>query len=443
MPESLVVNPIVVQVEDPEAGSLQVENSSADGAESLVAAESSATWLPSELPKDVQALHAFMQRSMAVRTEAPLNLHQATAYFCLQKHDCPLVLKLAAILGSFFLVFVQIWVCLACIIGINVMRGQGDVKCLNNGDCQQGAGNHFTYRFTFCDIAPDHPRTEIWAAGTDWAEHMGECKACGSRGSYHTLANYSVVYTGDNGHPGEPIVEDLDWDCDPTKCAGKQCSGDCIPQACFDAGLCDTILAGMHGDHRVQCKPEAVDECVLTAKSLETYNCVGCTNYSFVNHESFQCPNGDHLCRACYDPAVNHFFTVEDSRLPSWGQHLMGGNEYATYLLAAAVVATSTVSEIRDIKLCSITVENCSGASSKPWLIAIELLQGVRQFGFLSFLLWLVSSMVEMQGSDSLSICFNTVAVLFLLAVRGSRCCLSMTTRSLLKRFAAALMPTP
>ena len=95
--------------------------------------------------------------------------------------------------------------------------------------------------------------------------------------------------------------------------------------------------------------------------------------------------------------------------MSTWGQHLMGGNEWVTYALAATVVSASVVAEIRDIKLCSITVENCQGSSPKAWLLAIEVLQGARHFGFVSILLWLVSSMVEMQGSDPLSICFNTV----------------------------------
>ena len=215
-----------------------------------------------------------------------------------------------------------------------------------------------------------------------------------------------MVYPGDDGHPGERIDEELDWNCDVARCAGKDCR-DCIPRACFEEGLCNPDKG--YGSHSYFCKPEAVDDCVLRAKTLEEYNCAGCVNYSFVNNPSFRCPDDDSICRACYDPATNHFMTVEELGMSTWGQHLMGGNEWMTYALAATVVSASVVAEIRDIKLCSITVENCQRSSPKAWLLAIEVLQGARHFGFVSMLLWLVSSMVEMQGSDPLSICFNTV----------------------------------
>eukprot|EP01045_Picozoa_sp_COSAG04_P019282 COSAG04_NODE_1860_length_5374_cov_3.470142_1_plen_118_part_10 len=43
----------------------------------------SASRLPEEMPTDAPGLQAFLQKSMAIRSESPLNLHQATAYFCL------------------------------------------------------------------------------------------------------------------------------------------------------------------------------------------------------------------------------------------------------------------------------------------------------------------------------------------------------------------------
>ena len=81
---------------------------------------------------------------------------------------------------------------------------------------------------------------------------------------------------------------------------------------------------------------------------------------------------------------------------------------YITYLLASIVVTFSAVSEIRDIKLCELMIEQ-SPESGKGWRVALHILQALRQFSFLSWLIWVVISLVVMTGSDSMSICFNTV----------------------------------
>ena len=94
----------------------------------------SASRLPEQMPTDAPGLQAFLQKSMAIRSESPLNLHQATTYFCLQQPDSSLALKLGSFVGSVVLVVVQIWVCVACIIGINSKHVRGrDRRALLNG----------------------------------------------------------------------------------------------------------------------------------------------------------------------------------------------------------------------------------------------------------------------------------------------------------------------
>ena len=68
---------------------------------------------------------------------------------------------------------------------------------------------------------------------------------------------------------------------------------------------------------------------------------------------------------------------------------------------------------------CLRAARQGEGGSSKWrwWVSALLLLQLLRQYVFLPCLLSTMPAMVAWRGSDSLSICFNTVAVLFLMQV--------------------------
>ena len=81
-------------------------------------------------------------------------------------------------------------------------------------------------------------------------------------------------------------------------------------------------------------------------------------------------------------------------------------------LLASAVTAMAVVAELRDIELCVLALARTPPATA--WRVALQGLVTLRRYAFLPALVMAVPCVVVMRGGDALSICFNTVAVLFL-----------------------------
>lgn len=92
----------------------------------------------------------------------------------------------------------------------------------------------------------------------------------------------------------------------------------------------------------------------------------------------------------------------------------MGAGEWCVLLLASVLVAASVVAELRDIELCRLALERADPPPSRGWWWAINLLATVRRHSFLPLFVANIPGVVLNVGSDSLSICFNTIAVLFL-----------------------------
>ena len=70
--------------------------------------------------------------------------------------------------------------------------------------------------------------------------------------------------------------------------------------------------------------------------------------------------------------------------------------------------------ELQDIEICTLTVSRASAGAQAGVRFAITLLNGVRRWVFLPNLLVDIAPLVCTQGADALSVCFNTVAVLFI-----------------------------
>ncbi len=91
----------------------------------------------------------------------------------------------------------------------------------------------------------------------------------------------------------------------------------------------------------------------------------------------------------------------------------MGLFDVATLIVSAFVVAFSVVGELKDIRLCSLAISH-NADLAKTWIVALRFLGTVRQFVFLPLLMLTVPYLVVLKGGDALSICMNSVAVLFL-----------------------------
>jgi hypothetical protein len=71
----------------------------------------------------------------------------------------------------------------------------------------------------------------------------------------------------------------------------------------------------------------------------------------------------------------------------------------------------------QDIALCAIAIGHAGDRLSRSSRLALTLLGGVRRWVFLPMLVDAVPILVLFKGGDALSVCFNTIAILFLTEV--------------------------
>ena len=92
----------------------------------------------------------------------------------------------------------------------------------------------------------------------------------------------------------------------------------------------------------------------------------------------------------------------------------MGPFDDVALVFASFIVAFTVVGELKDIELCSMAVAHAGDNLSKGWRLALGFLLGMRRWVFLPTLVLNVPFLVLFKGGDALSVCLNTVAILFL-----------------------------
>ena len=92
-------------------------------------------------------------------------------------------------------------------------------------------------------------------------------------------------------------------------------------------------------------------------------------------------------------------------------------------------VACTVVGELKDIEMCRVAAVHNSEKLSQGWRFALLFVQCIRRWTFLPFLLFSVPLMLMYKGADTLSICFNTVAILFLCEVDNIAFTLGLSER--------------
>ena len=84
------------------------------------------------------------------------------------------------------------------------------------------------------------------------------------------------------------------------------------------------------------------------------------------------------------------------------------------FALVAFIVAFIVIGELKDIQLCSMAVVQAGDKLSKGGRLALSFMLWMRRWLFLPSVIGTVPLLVLIKGSDALSICLNTVAILFL-----------------------------
>ena len=68
----------------------------------------------------------------------------------------------------------------------------------------------------------------------------------------------------------------------------------------------------------------------------------------------------------------------------------------------------------QDIELCTMAIRHAGDRIAPPYRFVLSLLGGIRRWTFLPALVMTAPYLVLFRGGDALSVCFNTIAVLFL-----------------------------
>lgn len=131
-------------------------------------------------------------------------------------------------------------------------------------------------------------------------------------------------------------------------------------------------------------------------------------------------PLGEAGCDACFDPSLggNDWNLGRNSRQENADSFAtMRPQDWFASVVVSLVVGLSVAAEAQDIKLCQLMVQQRSKANAVPgWATSgLFVLAAARQFGLTFTVILSVASLVTWRGSDAINVCFNAIAVLFIL----------------------------
>lgn len=141
---------------------------------------------------------------------------------------------------------------------------------------------------------------------------------------------------------------------------------------------------------------------------------------------------GHDVCDSCYDRVTHSWDGTTEAQAVNENLTSMKFGDYATVLLISAIVAVAVCSEIEDVSICRFmrfgTFSQQEGEAQvwtargwSAWHVPLLVLENLRQFCLLPLTCLAVPWLILYKGADSLTICLNGLAVLFILVRRHAR----------------------
>ena len=139
--------------------------------------------------------------------------------------------------------------------------------------------------------------------------------------------------------------------------------------------------------------------------------------YVTIPGHDFKCPPHDKLCQDCYNGASGAF---RNKTYKDWtGENIeaMEFRDWITVFLTSGVIALAIAREVHEIVLSELTRLRFSHESSPSmaWICLEHLNAFLRRFLLLPLVLMSAVCLVVVKGGDALSVCFNALALVFLL----------------------------
>lgn len=127
-------------------------------------------------------------------------------------------------------------------------------------------------------------------------------------------------------------------------------------------------------------------------------------------------------CRVCVSAtSATPVITLTQAGTGATNVDNMALFDWITLLFASCVIALAIVGELKDIELCSMAIGHAWDNLHAVWRTGLIVLQGMRRWTFLPLLLLTVPSLVINYGGSALTVCLNTLAVVFLCGAWANR----------------------
>ena len=131
-------------------------------------------------------------------------------------------------------------------------------------------------------------------------------------------------------------------------------------------------------------------------------------------------PTGqDHIaCQGCMDPATNKWRTTSGWDVVQKNLRTMRFQEMVTLTLASFLISAAVAKDVYDVMHCkALRLELLKDvpAEERTWhATALSVLNVLRQFTLIPTVVLNINQMVLYVGADAMTICFNTLALIFL-----------------------------
>lgn len=248
----------------------------------------------------------------------------------------------------------------------------------------------------------------------------GQRKATYMVCSFLTVLMQVVVMRGISSGAGWPSCS-TDEDCQDGFFCASHPDDDSTCRGCVGGDLGQICAHDTPDTCHAQGTPWGIDHAGCTGFECAAFDIFNARlSCSLPNHTLYSGGFGGSICARCFDPlrAGQHW---NNGRNNDWvvtaGHTRMRGADFCAVVLVAMLVGLSISTELRDLQLTLIAArQHRDNLASwvRPFLI---FMSAGRQFCLLPMLTLSVPWLVLFRGSDSLTICFNTVAVLFVLDV--------------------------
>ena len=155
------------------------------------------------------------------------------------------------------------------------------------------------------------------------------------------------------------------------------------------------------------------------------FNPVSTTGNSLIDRKiSFEAMSVESWCDSCFHEYATEQGVVAGrvdpmtSVLHAAGNvDAMGTLDWVALMFAFTTVAFVITGELQDIELCEIAVARARGGAKGGVRFALKFLNAARRWVFLPCMSTCIPFLVWVLGGDALSVCFNTVAILFLVEI--------------------------